>query len=72
MIDDISHGAGNLSWLGRSTGVQDWSNLCNEHSLPAQDVPQWLVVTFNHELPAGRGKAVGSDWSLATDGVLGG
>ena len=72
MIDDISHGAGNLSWLGGGTSVQDWSNLCNERSLSAHDVPQRLAVTFNYELPVGRGRAVGADWSRATDAVLGG
>ena len=72
MIDDISHGAVDLNWLGGGTSVQDWSNLRNERSLSAHDVPQRLVVTFNYELPVGNGKAVGTNWGPVSNALVGG
>ena len=71
MINILSRGAGNLKWLGGGASLQDWSNPRNERSPPAQDLSQRLIVTFNYELPAGRGTAVGTDWGAA-DAVLGG
>jgi len=72
MIDDISHGSGNLSWLGGSTSVQDWSNLRNERSLSAHDVAHRFVLSWDYQLPIGTGKALGTDWGKLTNALLGG
>ncbi len=72
MIDDISHGSGNLSWLGGSTSVQDWSNLRNERSLSAHDVAHRFVMSWAYQLPIGAGRAVGTDWGRLTNALLGG
>jgi hypothetical protein len=72
MIDDISHGAGNLNWLGGNTQVQDWTNLRNERALSAHDIPHRFVLTATYQLPVGKGKALGTDWGRVTNMFLGG
>jgi hypothetical protein len=72
MIDDVSHGAGNLNWLGGRTDVQDWFNLRNERSLSAHDVPHRFVLVSSYQLPIGTGRAVGADWGGLANALLGG
>ncbi len=72
MIDDISHGGGNLNWLGGNTSVQDWSNLRNERALSAHDVAHRYVLSWSYQLPIGTGRAVGTDWGRVTNALLGG
>ncbi len=72
MIDDMSHGAGNLNWLGGNTVAQDWSNLRNERSLSAHDVRHRWVMTATYQLPIGTGRALGTDWGGLANALLGG
>mgnify|MGYP005842162279 CR=1 FL=1 len=72
MIDDVSHGAGNLNWLGGNTNIQDWSNLRNERALSAHDIRHRFVMTGSYQLPVGTGRALGADWGKLTNALLGG
>ncbi len=72
MIDDQSVGSSNLDWLGGQTDVQDWSNLRNERSLSAHDVPHRFVMSWAYQLPIGTGRALGADWGRLTNALLGG
>jgi len=72
MIDDASHGSGNLAWLGGSTSLQYPLNLRLERSLSAHDVAHRVVLTGAWEMPFGKGRKWGSTWSLPLDWALGG
>jgi hypothetical protein len=72
MIDNASHGSGNLSWLGGSTNLQNPLNLRGERSLSAHDVAHRVVATAVWQLPFGRDRKWGSGWNRVTDVVLGG
>ncbi len=72
MIDDISHGAGNVTWLGGDSAIQDFANLRNERSLSTHDIPQRLVVSFSYQLPIGTGKAIGTDMGRLANAIAGG
>jgi hypothetical protein len=72
MLDDVSHGAGNLNWLGGNTNLQDINNLRNEKSVSAHDIPQRLVLSFSYELPVGRGKKLGGNMNRLANAVVGG
>ncbi len=53
-------------------GPQDFRNLSLEHGLSSLDVPYRLVGSFLYELPIGRGKWIGHDWSRPVELLLGG
>jgi outer membrane receptor protein involved in Fe transport len=72
MIDNASHGSGNLTWLGGGTSLQYPLNLRLERSLSAHDVAHRVVVTGAWELPVGRGRKLGGGWSRWMDALLGG
>jgi hypothetical protein len=72
MLDDVSHGAGNLNWLGGNTNLQDINNLRNEKSVSAHDIPQRLVVSFSYQLPIGRGRKVGGNMNRLVNALVGG
>lgn len=72
MIDNASHGSGNYAWLGGATGIQYIWNLRLERSLSAHDVAHRVVLTGAWEMPVGRGRRFGSDWSRPLDLILGG
>ena len=72
MIDDISHSAGNLNWLGGGTNIQDFNNLRNERSLSTHDIPQRLVISFSYQLPIGSGKALGTNMGRLANALVGG
>ncbi len=72
LIDDSSFSAGNVSWLGGTTSVQNYKNLRLERSVSAMDIPQRLVMSFSYELPVGKGKALGSNMNRTANAVLGG
>jgi hypothetical protein len=72
LIDDSSFSAGNVSWLGGTTSVQNYKNLRLERSVSAMDIPQRLVMSFSYELPVGKGKALGANMNKTANAVLGG
>src|SRR4030095_6726101 len=54
------------------SSIQDYFNLRNERSLSAFDVPQRLVVSFDYQLPLGRGRTLGKNMNRVLDAVIGG
>jgi hypothetical protein len=72
LIDDSSFSAGNVSWLGGTTSVQNYKNLRLERSVSAMDVPQRLVMSFAYEVPVGKGKAIGAGMGKVPNAILGG
>ncbi len=72
MIDDASHGSGNVAWLGGSTSFQYPLNLRLERALSAHDVKHNLVLTGAWELPFGKGRKIGGNWNRWLDWALGG
>jgi len=72
LIDNSSHGSGNLAWLGGSTSFQYPLNLALEKALSAHDVAHRVVLTGAWEMPFGKGRRWGANWSRPLDWVLGG
>ncbi len=57
---------------GLVDGARDFNNLSLERSISSHDVPHSLALAFVGELPVGRGRAIGSGWSVWMDSVIGG
>jgi hypothetical protein len=72
MISDSDLSGGDVAWITGDSSIQDYFNLRNERSLSAFDVPQRLVVSFDYQLPFGRGRALGRSMNRVLDGILGG
>jgi len=72
LISDSDSPGTDIDWLGGYTGLQNWTNLRQERSLATFDVPQRFVLSFDYQLPIGRGKAFGRSWNKVTDSLLGG
>ena len=69
LIDDYSI----ISNVGNNTGgVQNIYNGQGERSISSNDISQRLVISGVFELPFGRGKSFGRNWSLPLDAVIGG
>jgi len=64
----IDDSCGNLD----NCAPQVFRNFSLEHSLSNEDVPYRLVLSSLYELPFGRGKRWGSNWSRPMDWALGG
>ena len=60
MISDSDVNNSDVDWLGGGTGVQNWKNLRLERSPSVSDIPQRAVISFNYQLPIGKGRALGS------------
>jgi hypothetical protein len=65
---------GNSGWAfpGSGSSVRNSYNLAAERSVDVTDIPHSLVVNYNYELPFGKGKPYGADWSRPVNAVLGG
>ena len=61
-----------MSFIAGDSTIQDYFNLRNERSLSAFDVPQRLVVSFDYQLPLGRGRTFGKSMNRVLDAVIGG
>jgi len=70
-MDDVQ---GNSGWALPGSGTSNLNsyNLASDYSVDATNVPHRFVGTYVYELPVGRGKHFGSDWSRPMDAVLGG
>ena len=55
MISDSDVSGSDVNFIAGDSSIQDYFNLRNERSLSAFDVPQRLVVSFDYQLPLGRG-----------------
>lgn len=72
MIDNVSYGSGNYSWLGGSAAIQNIWNLRGERALSSHDINHRAVVTFNYELPFGKGRQFASSVNNLTNLLIGG
>jgi hypothetical protein len=61
-----------VEWLGATTTIQNWKNLRLERSLGSYDVPQLALISFDYQLPIGRGRALGGNMNRVLNGVVGG
>jgi hypothetical protein len=68
LIDDFSQ----LSNVGNSTGgIQNIYNGRGERAVSSNDRSRRLVISGTYELPFGRGKLLGRNWSRAVDSLIG-
>jgi hypothetical protein len=68
LIDDFSQ----ISNVGNSTGgIQNIYNGQAERAVSSNDRSQRLVISGTYELPFGRGKAFGRNWSRGIDALIG-
>ena len=72
MIDDNSLSSSGQSWLGGSTPIQTYNNVRLERAVSVRDITHRGVMDFLYELPVGRGRMLGHDWSRPVDMALGG
>jgi hypothetical protein len=59
-------------YLGPTAGYQNKYDFAGEYALAASDVPYRLAVGYVYELPVGKDRAIGSNWSGPVNAVLGG
>ncbi len=69
LLDDVSQ---TVTFLGAAGTKQDFYNRRAERSISAQDVSQRLVISFNYELPFGKGRPMLNALPKAAEYVLGG
>jgi hypothetical protein len=72
MISDSDVNNSEVNYVGGVSGLQDWTNLRLERSLSVSDIPQRAVVSFNYQVPVGRGRALGRNMNRLADAVAGG
>jgi hypothetical protein len=76
-IDDSSVMGSGTTWLGGSVGgavgsLTDPFNSRLERSVSEYDIPHVFQLSYVWELPIGRGKALGRDWSPVLNAAIGG
>jgi len=72
MISDSDVSGSDVDFIAGNSSIQDYFNLRNERSLSAFDVPQRLVVSFDYQLPVGRGRTLGKGMNRVLDAFVGG
>ncbi len=65
-------GVGNGASFTDPTNADDAFNFDEEYSYSTLDVPHRITVSSTYELPFGKGKMFGENWSGLTDAFLGG
>jgi hypothetical protein len=65
-------GVGNGARFTDPTNAEDVFNFDEEYSYSTLDVPHRVTASVTYELPFGKGKLFGSDWSGLTNALLGG
>jgi hypothetical protein len=65
-------GVGNGAAFLDATAIQDVFDFRNELARSTLDVPHRFVANWNYELPFGKGRRWGRQWSGLTQAVLGG
>jgi hypothetical protein len=72
-IDSASVMGSGTTWLGGTTStIQNPYNLALERAVSEYDIPHVLQVAYVWELPFGRGRAVGKNWSPVLNAIAGG
>jgi hypothetical protein len=69
--DDVQ-GAAGWAFPGSGTNNLNSYNLAADYSVDASNVPHRFVASYIYELPVGKGKRFGSNWSTPVNSVLGG
>lgn len=69
---DDAQGASGWAFPGSGSSVRNSYDLGAERSVDASDLTHSLVVNYNYELPFGKGKQFGNDWTRAMNATLGG
>ena len=69
LIDDASTTVG---FLGQAGAQQNAYDRAADRSISSQDIRHRFVTSFVYDLPFGRGRRFGRDWSEPLDRVLGG
>ncbi|MGH9719334.1 MAG: carboxypeptidase regulatory-like domain-containing protein, partial [Bryobacteraceae bacterium] len=72
MMSDSDVNNSEVNYVGGVSGLQNWKNLRLERSLSVSDIPQRAVISFNYQLPFGKGRAFGNRANRALDAVAGG
>jgi hypothetical protein len=70
-MDDVQGPAG-WAFPGSGTSNLNSYNLAADYSVDASNVPHRFVASYIYDLPVGKGKHFGSEWSTPVDAVLGG
>src|SRR5689334_22904780 len=69
LIDDASQV---VTFLGAAGTKQDYSNRAAERSISAQDVSRQLVISFNYDLPVGKGRMFLTHLPAPVQAIIGG
>ncbi|MFB3828534.1 MAG: TonB-dependent receptor domain-containing protein [Bryobacteraceae bacterium] len=72
LITDVPWAVSGIGPNNGSGTYQDWNNLRLERSLSAQDISQAMAISYNYELPLGKGKPLGTAWRGPAQWLLGG
>jgi hypothetical protein len=72
MISDSDESGSDVDFFAGGSSVQDIFNLRNERSLSTFDRTHRLLVSFDYQLPVGRGRALGKNMNRFLNGVIGG
>lgn len=65
-------GVGNGARFTDPTNAEDFYDYESEYSYSTLDVPHRFTASFTYELPIGRGRMIGKNWSKLTNALLGG
>jgi hypothetical protein len=69
---DNAQGSSGWAFPGSGSSVRNSYNLAAERSVDASDLTHSLVINYTYELPFGKGKQFGTEWSKPVNAVLGG
>jgi len=72
MLSDSDVNNSEVNYVGGVSGLQNWKNLRLERSPSVSDIPQRAVISFNYQLPIGRGRAWGQHMSRLSTALIGG
>ena len=72
MISDSDEAGSDVEWAALAGSVQNLFNLRQERSVSGFNRPQRAVVSFDYQLPVGRGRTFGKGMNRLLDGVIGG
>jgi hypothetical protein len=72
MISDSDESGSDVDFFAGGSSVQDIFNLRNERSLSTFDRTHRVLVSFDYQLPVGRGRSLGKGMNKLLDGVIGG
>lgn len=69
---DDAQGSSGWAFPGSGSNVRNSYDLARERSVDASDLTHSLVINHTYELPFGKGKPLGSNWSRPANEILGG